>query len=134
MTADEQAADGESELDLLRGQNAQLEANLRAARDDADRRIVHLELKAEALRAGMVDLDGLKLLADGEVTVDEQGNVHGAASAMARMRREKPWLFAAQNSSSTAGVPAHGGTRPKLATDMTLDEWRAARADLLRGR
>ena len=42
--------------------------------------LVMSELKAEAVRAGMVDLDGLKLLDTSTVTVGERGDVTGAAS------------------------------------------------------
>ena len=134
MTSEVPTDGSETELALLRSQNAQLEASLREAREDADKRLIQVELKAEAIKAGMVDLDGLKLISPGDVTVDEHGNVRGAGSVIGRLRRDKPWLFPAQNSSSSAGVPAHSPTRPKLATEMTLDEWRAARADLLRRR
>ena len=134
MTGNEPADGGETELQLLRSQNEQLEARLRDARETADQRLIHVELKAEALKAGMVDLDGLKLIEPSDVVVDDNGNVRGATSVIARMRREKPWLFPAQSSSSTAAVPAHTGGVAKLATEMSLDEWRAARAELLRRR
>ena len=38
------------------------EAALSRVQMDTDARLIRAELKAEALRAGMVDLDGLKLL------------------------------------------------------------------------
>ncbi len=125
---------GDTELALLRSQNEKLELSLREARLDANQRLIQLDLKAEAVRAGMVDLDGLKLIDAGDVTIDDEGNVRGAAAVISRLRRDKPWLFPAQNSSSAAGVPSHAPNRPKLATEMTLDEWRAARAELVRRR
>jgi hypothetical protein len=124
----------ESELTLLRAQNAQLEDSLREARESADRRLIQVELKAEATKAGMVDIDGLKLADLAEITIDNDGNVRGAAALIGRLRRDKPWLFPVQSSSSAAGVPAHTPNRPKLATEMNLEEWREARADLLRRR
>ena len=131
----EEVADGaDAELAALRAQNETLEAQLREVRATADRRLLDIEMKAAALQAGMIDLDGLKFLPDGDVRVDEGGHVVGAAEAVARLRRDKPWLFTVVNSSSTSAVPPHHTTRPKLATDMTLDEWRAARAELLRRR
>jgi hypothetical protein len=51
---------------------------------------------------------------------------------MTRLRRDKPFLFGAQSSSSVAGVPAAAAARQKRATEMTLEEWRLARAELLR--
>jgi hypothetical protein len=125
---------GGDELALLRTRNEQLEVRLRDVQQAADKKLVQLELKAEAIKSGMVDLDGLKLVEPSEVSIDDQGQVRGAAALMGRLRRDKPWLFGAASSSSSAGVPAHTPSRVKLATEMTLDEWRAARAELLRRR
>ena len=133
MSGEEIPSDND-DVATLRARNEQLEASLKEARASADRQLVHLELKAEALKSGMVDLDGLKLIEHGDVSIDENGQVHGAASVMARMRRAKPWLFTPASSSSAAGVPVNAPGRPKLATEMSLDEWRVARAELLRRR
>ena len=83
---------------VLEARVAELEAATRAA-------VIGGELKAEAVRAGMVDLDGLKLADLSAVTLDDRGAVVGAAAVMAALRRAKPWLFGAANSSSTAAVP-----------------------------
>jgi hypothetical protein len=134
MNGEDPADGGESELALLRAKNEQLEARLRDAQESSNKRLVALELKSEAIKSGMVDLDGLKMLSADDVSVDEHGQVRGASAVMARMRRDKPWLFGFASSSSMAGVPVQAPSRTKLATEMTLDEWRAARAELLRRR
>jgi hypothetical protein len=126
------APDPAEELAALRARNEALENSLKEVRESSDRRMIQTELRAEATRRGMVDLDGLKLIDDGEIVIDAKGVVHGVASAMTKLRRDKPFLFGAPNSSSVAGVPAAAPVRTKLATEMTLDEWRVARADLLR--
>ncbi len=126
------ASEDANELIALRARNEVLETSLREARVSSDRRAVHTELRAEALRRGMIDLDGLKLVDPAEVTVDDQGMVHGAQTLMTKLRRDKPWLFGAASSSSVAGVPAAAPSRTKRATEMSLSEWRAARAELLR--
>ena len=120
------------EVVALRARNEVLEASLRETRDGSDRRVIQSELRTEAVRRGMVDLDGLKLITGDGVSIDADGNVHGVQAVMTKLRRDKPWLFAAPSSSSVAGVPASIPARTKLATEMTLDEWRLARADLLR--
>jgi hypothetical protein len=122
------------ELAALRARNEALHADIREVRENSDRRAIHSELRAEAMRHGMVDLDGLKLINPDEATIDDDGIVHGVAAIMTKLRRDKPWLFGAPSSSSVAGVPAPAATRTKLATEMTLDEWRTARAELLRRR
>jgi hypothetical protein len=124
----------ETEMTVLRARAELLEAALQETREQAARRLIQAELKAEAWKNGMIDLDGLKLIDANDIAVDDTGEVKGAAALVARLRRSKPWLFGAGSSSSHAGVPASAPTRQKLATEMSLDEWRAARAELLRRR
>ncbi len=111
-----------------------------------ERRLVEMEeahrgallragLRAEAVRAGMVDLDGLKLVDAASVSLDGAGEVVGASALMANLRRAKPWLFGLHGgatSTSTATAPPAQAPQPRRATDMTHDEWQAARAELLR--
>ena len=120
------------ELSALRTQNEALQASLRDLRDDSNRRAIVAELRAEATRRGMVDLDGLKLIDPDSVTIDDAGVVHGVQTTLTKLRRDKPWLFGAASSSSVAGVPEAVPARSKLATEMSLEEWRSARAVLLR--
>ncbi|MDD2878020.1 MAG: hypothetical protein PHT60_13525 [Acidiphilium sp.] len=95
-------------------------------------KLKRVELKIEAVRAGMVDLDGLKLVDFDRVVLADDGSVPDAAAVMARLKRDKPWLFGAASSSSTAAVPRAEPARARHARDLSEDEWRAARAELLR--
>lgn len=97
-------------------------------------RVVQAELRTEAIRAGMVDLDGVKLVDASAVVLGDDG-IEGGAALMARMREDKPWLFGRPGSSSSAGrVPVVAAPKVKTAMEMSDDEWRAARAELLRRR
>ena len=113
---------------------AALETRLADVEAEANARIIRAELRAEAVRAGMVDLDGLKLIDASAITLGANGEVEGATVLMAEMRRAKPWLFAPASSSSTAAAPASEPPRARRATEMSEEEWRAARAELLRRR
>ena len=53
---------------------------------------------------------------------------------MAGLRRAKPWLFGRASSSGPASPPPAQPPRQKLATEMTDDEYRVARAALLKRR
>ena len=130
-SADTPTADAET-MDALRARAAELEQQVRNLSEQARTNIVLSELKAEAVRAGMVDLDGLKLFDASAVTVGESGEVTGAASAMERFRRAKPWLFGGASSTTTAVPPPSQPPRAKKAIDMTPEEYRAARAALVR--
>ena len=96
-------------------------------------RLLQADLRTEAARAGMVDLDGVKLIDLGGVKVDESGGVVDGAGVMGALRAAKPWLFG-RSSSSSAAAPRAEPPRVKKATEMSLEEWRAARAELLKRR
>ncbi len=121
-------------IEELRARTDALEKQLRESNEAARASLVRAELKAEALRAGMVDLDGLKLFDSTALKVSDTGEVDGAAELMARMKREKPWLFASASSSSPTAPPQAAPMRNKRATEMTAEEYRIARAELLRRR
>jgi hypothetical protein len=132
MTNAETPAAETETLDKLRARATELEQQVRTLADQARTNLVLSELKAEAVRAGMVDLDGLKLLDASTVTVGDSGEVTGAATVMERFRRAKPWLFGGASSTTTAVPPPSQPPRAKRATDMTPEEYRAARAALVR--
>ncbi len=111
-----------------------LQRRLTELETQSRQRLIRAELKAEAVRAGMVDLDGLKLVDPGTLSIDEVGEVQGAATLMQSLRRAKPWLFGGASTSSAATPPPAQVLRTRRATEMTAEEWLPARADLLRRR
>ena len=108
------------------------EAALLQSRSVADERLKHAELKVAAIRAGMIDLDGLKLLDFGRVKLAEDGSVPDAAEIIADLRKSKGWLFGATSSSSVATAPRAQPPRARTAQEMTEAEWRAARTALIK--
>jgi hypothetical protein len=95
-------------------------------------RLVAANLRTEAIRAGMLDLDGLKLIDVSSVALDAEDKVVGGRKLMEDLRRDKPWLFGATSSSSIAAAPASQPVRQKTALEMTDDEYATARAALTR--
>ncbi|HKM64190.1 MAG TPA: hypothetical protein VJY39_17040 [Acidisphaera sp.] len=124
----------EETLAALRARTEALERQLAAVQQEAEARLIGAELRAQAMRAGIIDLDGLKLLETTALRVNERGEVDGAAEAVAALKRSKPWLFTAATSSSTASPPPPQTPRTKRAQEMSDAEYRAARAELLRRR
>lgn len=102
--------------------------DLGQARAEAERRIVGAELRAAAARAGMVDLDGIKLLDLSRVRLSETGELEGVDEIISAARRERPWLFGDARTSNTAPPP-----RPREARDtrdarqMTAKEYAEAK-------
>jgi hypothetical protein len=92
-------------------------------------RVADAELRAAGAKAGIQDLDALKMLSE----EDRHGVAEeaGAAKAVAKLRKDKPWLFTA-STSAAARAPAATAVSPANAMAMTHEEWRAARSALLR--
>jgi hypothetical protein len=97
-----------------------------------EKRLIFADLKVEAMRANMIDLDGLQFLDMSQLRLDEDGNLADGASLIARLKRTKPWLFSTPSSSSVAKVPPSGQTRQKLARDLSDEEYRIARANIIK--
>lgn len=132
VTGGDQASD--DLIAELRAQTERLERQVTEVEQEARTRVVRAELKVEAVRAGIIDLDGLKLLDTSGVEFTSAGEVANAVQLIAQLRRAKPWLFGTGSSSSLASPPPAQPPRQKLATEMTDDEYRLARAAILRHR
>ena len=97
-------------------------------------RLIQSELRAAAKDAGMHDMDGLKLLEPSALVLNEKMEFPDAAALIGRLKLEKPYLFTTRNSSIAVAPPAAAPATARNAMNMTLDEWRVARAELLRRR
>lgn len=127
-------ATADDQLSNLRARAEALERQLTDVQQLAESRLIRSELKAEAVRAGMIDLDGLKLIDTTKVKLTTDGEIEGAHELMLHLKKAKPWLFGGGSSSSASTPPPAHPPRQKLATEMTDAEYRAAREALLRNR
>ena len=109
-----------------------LEHRLADLQKELETRVITAELKVEAIRAGMIDLDGLKLIDRAPLRLNERGEVDGVSELMNNLKRTKPWMFGGASTSSSANAPSAQPPRQKRATEMTDEEYREARAALLR--
>ena len=113
---------------------AELERELADTRSTADARLLRSELKTEAVRAGILDLDGLKLLDTSGLKLTAEGTLFNAPEIMNRLRRDKPWLFSKPNTSYPAPPPQSEPPKTRMAKEMSHNEWQTARDRLIRGR
>ena len=122
-----------NDLDSTLGLEASAD-ELDTLRRQYESRLVVANLRTEAVRAGLIDLDGLKLVDLATVRLNSDDTVNGGRQLMDDLRRSKPWLFNAGSSSSAAVAPASQPVRQKTALEMTDDEYTAARATLIKQR
>ncbi|XRD81792.1 phage scaffolding protein [Dyella halodurans] len=134
LKADEQAkrADAAEAASKKAGEDAQ--ASIAEHTSKADQRIIRAELKAVAIKAGIVDLDGLRLVDLKDVKLNDDGEVEGADALIEGLKKAKPYLFGAPASSSTATPPSKDPLPAKPAKDMTKEEYAAARKKATGGR
>lgn len=112
----------------------QLIEEIKKLRTDFQSRLIVANLRTEAVRAGMVDLDGLKLINLSGAELGPDDKVVEGLQIMEDLRRNKPWLFGTTSSSSVAAAPASQPVRHKTALEMTDEEYSAARAVLTKRR
>lgn len=98
----------------------------------AEQRIVRAELKAHAIKAGIVDLDGLKLVDLSSVKLDDNGEVEGADALIETLKKAKPYLFGTPSSSTTKPPPSNDPPPAKRATELTAEEYAAAKKALIK--
>lgn len=113
------------------------EAKIAEAAASNNARLVRAELKAHAIKAGIVDLDGLKLLDTGGIGLNDAGEVEGAEELISKLREAKPYLFADNatraTTTQTQAAPKPAKHAEKTAAEMTPEEYAAAKARLLGG-
>lgn len=116
--------------------SAEAAAAKTAAEQAANARIIRAELKAEAIKAGMVDLDGLKLADLSTITIGDDGNVIGASELLTKLKEGKPYLFGAppaHSSQPNPPPPAPDKVPSSDARKMSKEDYEAARRKAVRG-
>lgn len=91
---------------------------IKAAGTAADARILQSELKAHAVKAGLVDLDALKLADLSKVKLNDKGEAEGADVLFTELKTAKPYLFGAANSSTPNTPPANTPPGQVKATEI----------------
>lgn len=132
------ATDAEAKVTAAEQAVKDAETRVQAASDDAkkaaDQRVARAELKALAVKAGIVDLDGLKLVDLDALKLNDKGELDGADALIEGLKKDKPYLFGAAASSSTQQQPPNEPPGQKNAADMTDAEYEAARARIIAGK
>lgn len=133
------------EADKTAAINAAVDAAVAKAKDEtraevqaeiqgeADKRVLMAELKSEATRLGMVDVDGLKL-ADLSAVSFKDGKLEGADALFASLKESKPYLFGQPPTSSSTTTTPPSPTPPtaKKVSEMSDAEYAAAKAAALK--
>ena len=120
----------EYETKLADADKATKEA-VKAAEKAGAEKLVRAEVKAMAVKAGIVDIDGLNLADLSKVKFNDKGELEGGQEAIDALKASKPYLFTQPSTSSTTQPPKPDDKGGKKATEMDEKEYDAARAALL---
>ncbi len=100
----------------------------------AHERIIRAELKALALKAGLRDLDCLKLADLSAVTLKDDDTLEGAAEMLAQLKEAKPYLFLAPERSTSPldPPPARKEAKPTDVSQLPLEDYERSKNAYLR--
>lgn len=92
---------------------------------EVNKRYIRAELKAEALKAGLVDVDALKMFDTSSIEIDVNGDVVGVKELIEEMRELKPYAFSTTVKDTTTDKKTPDSTKvnSKSALDMSSDEF-----------
>jgi hypothetical protein len=113
------------ELAAIKAQHEEMVANLSKS---AQQKLVRAELKASAIKAGIIDADLLSLIDINSVKLSPEGDVLNAQEVLDNFRAAKPHLFGSATTTSTTEAPRpKADSSPKLYKDMSEPERKAFR-------
>jgi hypothetical protein len=116
----------------LTGKVSEAEGKATEALTAAQQRALQADLRVAAIRAGMIDLDGLKLLDMSKVELDDNGDLKNGDEIMAGLKEAKDFLFSKEpppppksdtSSNTNDKKPDPKPAVGKKATEMTEAEF-----------
>jgi len=102
----------------------------------AHQKWVDAEIKAQAVAAGIKDIDFVKLIDKSSVKIDEKGDLIGINEVINDFKTRKPDLFGFEkkiNSSTNSKVPDTKVTKSDART-MSKDDWNKQKNKYMNGR
>ncbi|WP_175969631.1 hypothetical protein [Burkholderia sp. BCC0322] len=97
----------------------------------ANQRVMRAELKAHAVKAGLVDMEALDLLDLSSVKFNDKGELEGVDALFEAAKKAKPYLFGAQNTGSTEKKPPPAENTPKDVRNLSAAEYEAEKAKMV---
>lgn len=104
------------------------------------KQLLRQEIKVQAQKEGLIDLDLAELISGESVKINEAGQVAGAETAVSAFKALKPHLFQAPASAAPAPRSTSAGNEPpvrapgenKRVTDLSPEEYKKSKAEFLK--
>ncbi|MGH8336226.1 MAG: hypothetical protein ACRETL_05245 [Gammaproteobacteria bacterium] len=107
--------------------------NSTKAQRDLQQKLIGAELKAQAIAAGIIDVDFIKMIDTKNLSLKEDGSVDGLEKAVEDLKSSKPVLFGAAkkfSSSKNSELPNKTVEKRVNAFEMTAAEFQAEKSKL----
>lgn len=132
LRAQEAEAAKKAAEDAVTAAKTDADTRITAAEKATQDRLLRAELKAAAVKAGITDLDGLKLADTSKLKLNDAGEIDGLDEFMTSFKEAKPYLFGTTggNTSPPGSKPPPKGNEPLDATKLTKEEYAKAKAKL----
>lgn len=96
------------------------EAKATALEEKTKELFIDQALQVEAMKQGIVDVDGVRLADRSKVSIDEAHNVTGADEAIKDLMTRKPYLFDEDKKKDMFPVPGGGQLKPGLREKVNI--------------
>lgn len=118
--------------DAQKAWEAEKAAIAESANAAANERVLRAELKAEAVKHGLADLEFLKLVDLKKIKLDENGEIKDADKFFEKLKTDKPaWFVDKTSTSSTATTPKSSDGDGVDVKTMKPEEYAAYKAKFL---
>ena len=122
--------------DELENAKKEYETRFNDIKVKSEQRIVMAELKAEAIKAGIINHNDLKILDLNSIKLDEKGDVIIPKDFFDSAKKERPYLFkisGAESGNTTITTPSPSPTNiKKKLSEMTKDEYEASKNNIIK--
>ena len=101
-----------------------------------EKKYIDAEVKAQAVAAGIKDIEFVKLIDTNEIKLDDKGNVIGVDKAISDLKTRKPDWFGAEKKTSTSSNADFVDKEKKMPLDarsMSKEEWQKNRSNYMAG-
>ena len=96
------------------------EAEATALKKKTNELFIDQALQVEAIREGIVDIDGIRLANRSKITIDESHDVTGAEEAIKDLMKDKPYLFDEDKKKDLFPRPGGGDFKPNLREKVNV--------------
>ena len=124
--------------DELENAKKEYETRFNDIKVKSEQRIVMAELKAEAIKAGIINHNDLKILDLNSIKLDEKGDVIIPKDFFDSAKKERPYLFkisGAESGNTTITTPSPSPTNiKKKLSEMTKDEYEASKNNIIKAK